>query len=140
MDDLDASRAALDDVIELEPDNIVAHRELGIIHMRQGNYQDAVRHFERLVDTAVDESELQSAYLRLGEIHLQHLGNSSRATQAFQLAQGVKPSNEGLLGLADAYLAAGEVDLAHLTYRRLERRGDDENLRAVRVFSVRWLL
>jgi tetratricopeptide (TPR) repeat protein len=67
------------------------------------------RHLKRLGDDAAPERALEM-WTRLGDLYLDHLGNSELAIEAFEIAAQLDPDNHGRHEqLADLYLEAGEA-------------------------------
>lgn len=56
------SRAAYEKALEIDADNPTAHRGLGLLCMRQGEKEDAIRHLQKYVDYAGDASDI--SYMR----------------------------------------------------------------------------
>ena len=67
------------------------------------------RHLKRLGDDAAPERALE-LWTRLGDLYLDHLGNSELAIEAFEIAAQLDPDNHTRHEqLADLYLEAGEA-------------------------------
>ncbi len=76
------------------PEEIPIRLSLAEVLLRQGEYQEAIRHFGRLTGIAADpnyKGEVARAALGLGECYLA-LGDYGRASQAFQQANTLDPA------------------------------------------------
>lgn len=61
-DDRDAAGKAYRDALAIDPDHPLAHRGLGLLCMKEGNKEEASKHFERYLAISPDASD--AAYIR----------------------------------------------------------------------------
>ncbi len=97
----------LEYVISLQPENINAHLRLAIIAEKMGKKEDAIK--ETLL--------LASLY--------QHAGNTDRASQALQHAQGLEPANPEVVRYLALYNASKNLPLPP-QLKGLESRGKEK--------------
>ncbi len=119
---LDAAIAEAEAAVRLQPDVADAHMLLGDLYRQRGAYEDALAQFQRAAELAPDRPEpyelLSSVQSALG---LTADAEKSRRTALAlrQKAVGDKAVDafQAHLGLADAYVAAGEYDKAIAEYQ-----------------------
>lgn len=111
-----AAAEAAGRALELDPDNLVALELLADDSRRRGEFENAVRHYERLAALAPGDRHWPAALGRVRE-------------EQMSCAQDTGPEAEAgftTLTLADLYLAQGYRQKAELLLRRLaETRPDD---------------
>ncbi len=83
----DEAIAALQDLLQIDPDNYRVHGTLGIAYYRAERYEEAADAFNRVVQLAPDDPE---AYYYLGLINTQQ-GNATEAYHAFRTYLELRP-------------------------------------------------
>lgn len=70
--ELDKAMAEFDKAIELEPDNVDAHRNLGTVYGEQGKWEESAAAYEQAIELAPDFGEaygdIVAAYIKLGKL------------------------------------------------------------------------
>ena len=77
---LDQSKSKYEEIIELDPLNLQSHNNLGLIHKQIGNFDEAIKLFNRAIKI---DSSYQNAYNNLGIVFLQK-GNFYNAIDNFK--------------------------------------------------------
>ena len=115
------ARAAYEKVLQLDPDHVDAHVNLGRLLHEDGAPAAAEKHYRVALDL---DPEHETAAFNLG-VALEDLGRLRDAVQAYERAIGVDPDNaDAHFNLAGIYERRGEkaAALRHLKdYRRLIR-------------------
>ena len=60
--------------LELKPDSLVAHRELGLLLLAQKRFEEAKAHFLKVLDSQADSELTKNAHCNLGIIFREQLG------------------------------------------------------------------
>ena len=84
----------MNEAVRLQPDMAPAYLHRGRLHLQQGNYDDALRDFDRVIDLA---PELGAAYSSRGSVWIQK-GEHDKADADFQQAIACEP------GMAEAFV------------------------------------
>jgi tetratricopeptide (TPR) repeat protein len=104
--DLPAAEIALRKAIQLSPDSVDAHFDLGTALFRQNNYRAAAESFRRVTQL---EPTYGPAYQNLGRC-ASALGNRQEAIRAFRVAVDVMPQNaEARRDLGSQLIQEGKV-------------------------------
>jgi Flp pilus assembly protein TadD len=120
---LDAAAAAFEQVIAQKPDNPEAYYNLGTLHLRQNNLQQARQNIEQTLKL---RSNYPEAWNNLGMIAAQQ-GQPDEAVRDFQESLSQRPNFAiALLNLGNLYRRQGSFDKAQtLLNRALEVQPDD---------------
>jgi tetratricopeptide (TPR) repeat protein len=120
---LDAAAAAFEQVIAQKPDNPEAYYNLGTLHLRQNNLQQARQNIEQTLKLRPNYPE---AWNNLGMIAAQQ-GQPDEAVRDFQQSLSERPNYAiALLNLGNLYRRQGAFDKAQtLLNRALEIQPDD---------------
>jgi len=120
---LDAAAAAFEQVIARKPDNPEAFYNLGTLHLRQNNLQQARQYIEQTLKLRPNYPE---AWNNLGMIAAQQ-GQPDEAVRDFQESLSQRPNYAiALLNLGNLYRRQGAFDKAQtLLSRALEIQPDD---------------
>jgi tetratricopeptide (TPR) repeat protein len=120
---LDAAAASFEQVIAQKPDNAEAYYNLGTLHLRQNNLQQARQYIEQTLKLRANYPE---AWNNLGMIAAQQ-GQADEAVQAFQQSLSERPNYAiALLNLGNLYRRQGAFDKAQtLLSSALEIQPDD---------------
>jgi len=110
--DLKAAQSKLEKAVELEPDNVTAHRALGLVYERLGDTAGAERHYRKAVSLAPDGPEA------LNSLAIFLCGKDETRTEALKtfnraiaVPQSKQYSNKAMLN-TNAGVCAKPVDLA----------------------------
>ncbi len=115
---------ALKRAVKLNPYYTEAHNQLGLAYRDQGKYKKAMTQFEAALDDKAYRAP-EKIHLNIGYLHLKE-GKPAEAIPSFQRAVALNPNYlRGILGLAAAYRASGQPDLAAKEYRRVVELGPD---------------
>lgn len=88
------ARGAYEDVLAIDPRNVQAHLQLGLIDMnRDYNYPSAVTHLETYVSNLPNEYYRPVAHTRLGDAYWLS-GNKSKAEEQWKLALKANPDSK----------------------------------------------
>ncbi len=90
LDQLDASRDALEKAIQFDPTFWPAHLNLGILEQRAGRRVAAIDAFQRVIELEPGPSALSEASYRLGELFVA-LGDRDRALEHLTVASESAP-------------------------------------------------
>jgi type IV pilus biogenesis/stability protein PilW len=120
----DQAIKALKRAIKINPYYTEARNQLGLAYRDQGKYKKAMTQFEAALDDKAYRAP-EKIHLNVGYLHLKE-GKPAEAIQSFQRALALNPNYlRGILGLAAAYKASGQADLAAKEYRRVVELGPD---------------
>ncbi|HHL40019.1 MAG TPA: tetratricopeptide repeat protein [Deltaproteobacteria bacterium] len=129
-DDPAAARRIYQKVISMAPANWLAHYNLGMLMMWEGELEGARRELLLALENA--RRPPSDIYAALGMVHLR-LGMTEEAIRYFDDGLGVERSPAMLMNAANAYQEAGRLEEALRNYRKVEAvdpefRGLDYNL------------
>jgi len=97
----DDARAALEEVLKLDPKSSTALRSLGELELNAGEYSAAARHMQQARETRPDDA---TTWLREGEARVK-MGDFEGAREAFESSLKLTPGQtEARLSLGDVYL------------------------------------
>ncbi len=112
------AKKALEKVIETDPTNVVANRELGLIYFDDKEYRKAV---PLLIKSYENKADSDVAY-KIGKAYLES-GNVNAATEYLKKTIEQKPSfYQAGLDLARAYYGMGKYLAAAAEYERIESK------------------
>jgi tetratricopeptide (TPR) repeat protein len=99
----------------VNPDNAVAHHNLGLALSDAKRLEEAVEHFQRAIEI---DPNFANAYIDLG-IDLDDLGRREEATRSLVRASEIEPGNPAAhYNLGVVYLEQGEIELARAALER----------------------
>ena len=114
----DRAIKSLKKAIKINPYYTDAHNQLGLAYRDQEKYKKAMQEFQTALDDKAYRAP-EKIHLNIGYLHLKE-GRPAEAVQSFQRAVAINPEYlRGILGLAAAYKATGQADLAVKEYRRV---------------------
>jgi tetratricopeptide (TPR) repeat protein len=120
-------------VLETDPDNLLAHYNLGFIAYRSRDYDTAMQHLKRTLELRPDHPE---AHYTLGLTYMA-LGRYDDAVASLERAIAIDPKHVGAhFNLASAAARAGRMDLAQReqkVYAEISGRSKAEAERAEQV-------
>jgi len=118
--------AAMSRAVQVSPGNWVALNNLGLLHLKQGNSDEAIRLFTESIRAKPSYS---LAHLNLGVAYMMR-GEFGKARDAYLLGARFDPYSPKIhLGLGTVYLALGEREKALEEYRILREMGAPEGER-----------
>ncbi len=123
---LDLAEADLGRVLELDPGNMYATAELGLVELNRGDVESAQQHFEQAKDMA--PTTYTCPHEGLGMVYLRK-GDLGRAKEHFEQAIAINPDIEfrKYNGLATIYINEGRYDEAEaLLQRSMENYPHDD--------------
>lgn len=121
---------AMTRAVQVSPNNWVALNNLGLLHLREGNSDEAIRLFSQSI---VAKPTYSLAHLNLGVAYMVR-GELEKARDAYLWARRFDPYNPKIhLGLGTVYLSLGERDKAEEEYQTLKGMGAAE---AERLFDL----
>ncbi len=98
----DAAQSALDEALELEPDNLAATQMLAELHFQQGHWQEAANHTSQLLSRTPEPQNVHELYYRLAFAREQ-LGRTTEVfdnyVKSFKCAPAYLPTLERLVDL-----------------------------------------
>jgi Flp pilus assembly protein TadD len=107
--ELAAAERRFGEFLKLEPNNVAALGNMGVVLSRMGRHQDAVQIYERALKLAPKSPDL---HLNLGLAYLKQ-DDHRQARSAFERAAALRPGHPQTLELlASAHLLTGETDRA----------------------------
>jgi tetratricopeptide (TPR) repeat protein len=127
--DLDGAEAALRRVLELDPDNMYATAELGLVALNRGELEEAKASFERAA--ALEPTSYTCPHEGLGMVYMR-MGDTDAAKAAFEQAIAINPDIEfeKYNGLARIHMKAGDYDRAEVLLRKsMENHPQDPTAR-----------
>ncbi len=86
MNRFDSAQMYLSKAVQIQPENKVANRDMGVACALTGDYKKSLPYFEKVLE--MDPSD-PANYINLG-ITYQNLGNNEKATEMFQKAEKLK--------------------------------------------------
>lgn len=93
--------------VKLEPDNLAAHRQLGVLCQRLGQSEKAIESLEKVRDSGHGDAEVLAALARA--YHEAH--QLAKAAVAYEASLQLNPNPKDLFALAKVYLNVGRIDL-----------------------------
>ncbi|MCG3173215.1 MAG: Photosystem I assembly protein Ycf3 [Myxococcota bacterium] len=128
--DAEAARETYRAVLEIEPANLEALRELTTLHQQLGQHDDLIRIIQRRAELAETDSERIEMYMMAGEVFSTALNAPDRAEASFKKVLKIRDGHAGALAaLGKLYEgqgnAAAAVDKYEAALREL-RQGDPE--------------
>lgn len=114
----------------LNPADASAHYNLGLIHQQRGEFDEAIKRFERAIEIDADETD---AHYQLGRIARTQEGHLADAIKHFEQVVARNPSHaqhEIWREIGATYLAAGQYGDARDALERFldDRQNDPEGL------------
>jgi len=114
--DLNGSKASLDECIKLKNDFEPGYNALGGVYFSMGNYQDAIKNFDKVLSLTDNASvtkkvkkNLSLAYTKLGNDEISQ-GNAAKAVEYLNKAVENDNYDAAYLSLAKLYSELGEWD------------------------------
>ena len=114
LERLDDARAALEKAIELEPGFAKPHEDLGALHLRQGNAEEALACF----DTAIERNAASADSWAGRASALSRIGRQDEASEAQQRYVALSPLAQGLQK-AERMLSDGDAESAQASCEAL---------------------
>jgi len=129
--DHDAAVAALESVIDLDPQNEIAHGSLARIHRTRGRLHDLARVLERQAVATADREERAEILVQAALVLADELGERDRALALAERAcELVSSSSQASELLGRLYQDAGELGRADEALRRALEHAIDPSRRA----------
>jgi tetratricopeptide (TPR) repeat protein len=118
---LDAAATHLQRALELKPDDAASVNSLGVVAYLRGNYDEAIRSFERSL--TLQESAL--AHFNLGRT-LARMHRRDEAKRQYEIAIALKPDDaDARVGLGAVLVESGQPSAAIAQYREALRLNPD---------------
>ncbi len=119
-DDLTKAEETFNQVLVLQPENVFAVTNLGLINQRNGNSFKAIEYFETAAGL---KNNQPSIYNNLGSAYLSN-GQTDKAIQVLEQAISINPNYSGALtNLGNSYLAKGDKKRAAEYYKQAIKQG-----------------
>lgn len=119
---LDKAESAFRKVLELDGNNLVALKYIGLILAGRGEEEKAMDHFKHVLDLDPDNREIKSKIEDMDEepLELRDVVDEEFEGESITLGDGDETSNElATKTLADIYAAQGYLDKAEKIYREI---------------------
>lgn len=134
LEQLGKSEQAFRKVLELDQENLVALKFIGLIHAKRGEDAEAMEHFKHVLALDPDDREIKDKLEDLEEEPAEILEavDDEFEGEPISLGSGGGTSDElATVTLADIYAEQGYIGKAEKIYREiLENEPDNENIRS----------
>ena len=115
---LDEAEKDYKKVIELEPNHVIAHNNLGVTHQRLGRLNEAIISYKKAIEF---KSDFVDAYYNLGAIY-KSINELKNAEASYKKAIELKPNNEdALYNLSNVLSLLDKIDEAEESFKKIIR-------------------
>lgn len=107
------TKTLMEHAIRVTENNCLAHYDLGMIHLNEGRFEDAVKEFQAALQTDANDDELLANLLANQGVALSALGRYTEALPSYHAALTLRPDHlTAQLNLGVALTAQGDLDEA----------------------------
>jgi predicted regulator of Ras-like GTPase activity (Roadblock/LC7/MglB family)/DNA-binding SARP family transcriptional activator len=108
-------------ILEIDPDNMMAHSLLGSVYVKKGDYQSAIDEYQRILSLNTDDEEIQT-FLKRAIEQAAAVQKSNSDDKPKRVSEEKKPSGStstASLTIADLYMKQDHVDKAIEVYEEI---------------------
>ena len=105
--------------LDVNPENPIALNNLGLLYAEQGQFEEALALFEKLLDSDVWYERIDGVWVNIGHVQTE-LGDFKSALDAYQQALRHNPDSEELyVAMGRVYVLLGEYDAALENFQQM---------------------